>query len=91
MVAIFLFLIANDRQIIDVQYTNGWFSNIWTLLIVGLSCFLGLNNLVKAFASGLGFTPGNAYYPYIGGLSLLVVLFLFWSVFLKKASDVRAD
>lgn len=91
MVAVFLFLIANDRQIIGVQYTNGWFSNLWTLLIVGLSCFLGLNNLVKAFARSFGFTPGNAYYPYIGGLALLVVLFLFWSVLLKKASAVRPD
>jgi Mn2+/Fe2+ NRAMP family transporter len=91
LVAIFLFLIANDKEIIGAQFTNGWFSNIFTLLIVGLSCFLGLNNIVKALANVFGGSLGNQYFYYLALLSFLIVILLFWFVFIKprKGDDVE--
>lgn len=49
IVTIFLLLAVNDRTILPAAYTNGRYTNIFMLLIVGLTCWLGLNNLWKAF------------------------------------------
>lgn len=91
LVAIFLFLIANDKQIIGAQFTNSWLSNLFTLIIVGLSCFLGLNNMVKAFANAAGLSLGDAYLVYVALLSFIIVILLFWLVFVKntKANTVE--
>ncbi|HKK75908.1 MAG TPA: divalent metal cation transporter [Saprospiraceae bacterium] len=84
LVAIFLFLIANDKKIIGHQFTNGWLSNVLTLLIVGLSCFLGLNNVVKAFGNTFGLVLGERYFLYLIILSIIIVILLFWLVFIKQ-------
>lgn len=83
IVAVFLFLVANDKEILGTKYINNWFTNILTLLIVGLSCFIGLNNLLKALAQALNFTVGT-YYIYLVILSSIIVSVLFVVVFLKR-------
>lgn len=49
IVTIFLLLAVNDRSLLTPAYTNGKYFNILMLLIVGVTCWLGLNNLWKAF------------------------------------------
>jgi len=48
VVAIFLLMAVNDRKLIPPAYLNSIWSNLITLLIVVVSCFLGINNLWKA-------------------------------------------
>jgi len=48
IVAIFLLLAVNDTQLLPAKYTNRPFTNVLTILIVGITCFLGLNNIWKA-------------------------------------------
>lgn len=91
LITIFLFLIANDKSILGAQFTNGWFSNLLTLVIVGLTCFLGLNNLIKALGRGLNFELGNYYYFYLIALSVTIVVLIFYLVFIKKESSESVD
>lgn len=48
IVAVFLLLAVNDRELIPPEYTNSLFVNVLMLLIVGITCLLGLNNIWKA-------------------------------------------
>jgi len=50
-VAVFLLLIVNDRELLTCEHINGRVTNLITLLIVGITLFLGLNNLSKAIFS----------------------------------------
>lgn len=83
IVAIFLFLAANDSELLGADFTNRWLSNVLTLGIVGLSCFLGLNNLVKAIGRAFSFSP-KGYFGLIVLISLTIVILLFYKVYLKK-------
>ena len=84
IVAIFLFVAANDKKLLGTQFINKWFSNLLTLVIVGLSCFIGLNNVVKASARTMNLVLGEAYLWVIAIISILVALLLFWVVLLNK-------
>lgn len=84
VVAIFLFMVANDQQILGAEFVNHWLSNIFTLLIVGLSCFVGLNNVCKAVGRTLTFDLGAGYLWWLVGVCILIVLLLFYKVLLKK-------
>lgn len=57
IVAIFLILAVNDRKLIPAAYVNRPLSNVLSLLIVAVTCFLGLNNIWKAV---IGVAPGMA-------------------------------
>lgn len=59
LVTIFLILAVNDKQLIPKKYTNSLLSNVLMLFIVGLSCFLGLNNIWKAVENVL--IPGKQW------------------------------
>lgn len=51
IVTIFLLLAMNDRQLLPKDFLNKPFANIITLLIVGITCFLGLTNIWKALGN----------------------------------------
>ena len=84
IVAIFLLLVANDEGLLSKNYVNKWYSNVLTILIVGLSCFIGLNNVVKASARTLDIELGNTYLSVVGIMSILIVVLLSWLVFFKN-------
>lgn len=84
IVAIFLFLVANDKEILGTKFVNNWLINSLTLLIVGLSCFIGLNNVVKAITNALNVDAGNGYLIYLAILSFIIVDILFIVVFVKR-------
>ncbi len=48
IVTIFLLLAMNDRRLLPTEFINKLFSNLITLLIVGVTCFLGLDNIWRA-------------------------------------------
>lgn len=84
IIAIFLFMVANDQQILGAQFVNNWFSNSFTLLIVGLSCFIGLNNFCKALARTFSFDLGTTYLWWLMVLCFSIVILLFYKVLYKK-------
>ncbi len=51
VIAIFLILAVNDKRLLPSQYCNTFFSNLLMLAIVGITCYLGFNNLWKALSS----------------------------------------
>ncbi len=75
LVAITLLLAANDRSLLG-EYANGFWSNLLTLLIVGVTCFLGLNNLWQALNKTFKILPIDhpMTVPMIVGLSGLILL-----------------
>lgn len=77
IVAIFLFIVANDYRLLGVKYANKPISNLLTLVIVGVSCFIGLNNIVKAIAKLFNILLGYEYLWVLGGLSFLIVILLY--------------
>lgn len=82
LVAVFLILAVNDRNLIPAKYVNSTFSNILMLIIVGVTCFLGFNNIWKAlgrlFPAVLEWPTA---FPLMLGLSGAVVLLLALRIF----------
>jgi manganese transport protein len=61
LVAIFLLLVVNDRQLMGEKGLNGWLSNTLLSLVVAVTLVLGVANVAKAGAAALGYpTPGEA-------------------------------
>ncbi len=48
IVAIFLILAVNDRRLLPEKFINKIVSNVAMLLIVGITCYLGLTNIWRA-------------------------------------------
>ncbi|HQU59765.1 MAG: divalent metal cation transporter [Phaeodactylibacter sp.] len=81
VVAMFLILAVNDHMLIPKAYRNGLVSNLLSLAIVGIACFLGLNNIGKALGS-LSPSLDNLFSLTIcATLSLLIIGWLAWRIF----------
>ncbi len=87
IVTVYLILTVNNRALLGEYATRGWLLNSLFLLIVGVTCFLGLNNLAKALTRTL---PGMADLPpevLNGGILILIAFILFWIVWkLRRVS-----
>lgn len=86
IIAIFLLLTANDKQLLSAQFANGLGLNIITLLIVGITCFLGLHNVWKALEkvfAGMS-DLGNLGFWFNGGLSVLILLSVATRIFSRQ-------
>jgi hypothetical protein len=72
---------VNDRELIPPGYTNSLFINVLMVLIVGVTCLLGLNNIWKALARII---PALAEWPAAIlinlALSGLIMVVLGWRV-----------
>lgn len=85
VVTIALLFAANDKALLGAAYANGFWSNFFTLLIVGVTCFLGLNNIWLALNQVGHFLPKEAMGPIwvmLGG-TVGIVGFLALKVFSK--------
>jgi manganese transport protein len=67
-IAVFLLLVVNDPAVMPRSFLNSPLNNALLLLVVGLTTFLGLTNVVRAAAAGFGSAGG-------GGATVLWVLF----------------
>lgn len=78
VVAIFLVLAVNDKEIMPAAYANSIISNILMLLIVGVAIFLGLNNIWAAIGKMIPTLASSSNLPMLvnAGLSLLCVIAL---------------
>ena len=78
VVTIALLFAANDKKLLGATYANGFWSNFFTLIIVGVTCFLGLNNIWSAINKVGLFLPNDAIVPIwvMGALTTIAVLIL---------------
>ena len=53
IVAVFLILMVNDKSILSKKHLNTSLLNVVSLLIVGITGFLGMNNMLKAIANAV--------------------------------------
>ncbi len=91
IVAIFLLIAVNDRQLIPADYLNSKAINGLMLLIVWVSCFLGLYNLVNAGNKVMAL-PWLQHYPTAVALEILFSFLIVGSIarrifFTNKASQ----
>ncbi|MEM9884651.1 MAG: Nramp family divalent metal transporter [Bacteroidota bacterium] len=82
IVAIFLLLVVNDHQLLPSRYINSVLSNISMLLIVGITCFLGTYNILKALTRAFALDWNtNVMLSISSTISLLIVVVLVGRVF----------
>ncbi len=81
IVAIFLILAVNDRRLLPEKFTNKIVSNVVMLLIVGITCYLGLTNIWRAVENILPILKEN--HLFIQWLNLfLSIAIMAWVGFL---------
>lgn len=76
-ISILLFLLVNDRQLLPTEKLNPLYSNILLLLMVGVTTFLGLVQLLKAGAKIAGETLPDSALPWLGGIAILLIIILY--------------
>lgn len=73
-VASFLLLAVNDRKLLPAEFSNDWFANALLLLIVGVTCMLGLQNIWKSVAAVLAVPDAGATGVWAVQLGLTVLV-----------------
>ncbi len=76
-ISMMLLLLINDQQLIPKDRLNPFVSNMLLLLMVGISSFLGLVQLLKAGAKIGGMSLPENLLPWVGVVALLLMLGLF--------------
>jgi len=86
VITIFLLFAANNVALLGEKYANGFLTNFFTILIVGVTIFLGLNNIWSAINRIGQFVDKNATWPQLtfGVFTLGVVLYLGWTFLGRK-------
>lgn len=88
IVAIFIILVVNDKKIMGAQEVNNLFQNIVMITIMGLTCFLGLNNIGKALIQLSPATISNPLQyliPVYGIISTMIMILIY--AFIKRKID----
>ena len=84
-VAVFLLLIVNDKKLMTPETINKPWLNVLTLLIVWVTIFLGLNNVVKAIIQTFYPGPEHSYYLIlIGLLALRITIWVGNTIMLQR-------
>lgn len=83
IVAIFLMLAVNDRELLTDKYVNSSLTNVIMLLIVGVTSFLGMNNFMKAIMTTFSISDPSLGPKIALAVAILLVAWLGWKVFKK--------
>jgi len=86
VVAIFLIFAVNDNTLLPKVYLNSNLSNLIMILLVSVSCFLGINNIFNAFGKMITSLKMNPETQFITVLVLtaIITLWLVFNFFIKK-------
>ena len=86
IVAIFLILAVNDSSLIPKAYLNSNLSNIIMILLVTVSCFLGVNNIFSALGKTLESLKMSSSFQFnlVTTLTLLIMCWLVYKIFITK-------
>lgn len=88
VIAIFLVLTMNDSDLLG-KYINSRLTNILMLIVLFVCCFLGANNLLKAFQRTLSEEFLNIQEVQVIALllSLIIVVLVSWNLFKKEKGN----
>jgi manganese transport protein len=86
VVAIFLILAVNDSSLIPKAYLNSNLSNIIMILLVTVSCFLGINNIFSALGKTVEIVKmsSSLQFTLVTSLTLFISLWLIYKIFMTK-------
>ncbi len=86
IVAIFLILAVNDSTLIPKEYLNSNFSNIIMILLVTISCFLGINNVFSALGKTVGSLKLNSSLQFniVLTSTILIMCWLIFKLFISR-------
>lgn len=85
IVTIFLLLAINDSSLLPDGYTNSVLANLFMLLIVGVTCFLGSYNILKAISRAISVDFNTSFsFTLCSIISGLILLLLSWKIFINK-------
>ena len=89
IVAIFLILAVNDSNLIPKEYLNSNLTNIIMIILVTVSCFLGINNIFSALGKTVESFKMSADFQFnlVLILTLLIMSWLVFKVFISKKSS----
>jgi len=92
IVAIFLILAVNDSSLIPKEYLNSNLSNIVMILLVTVSCFLGINNIFSAMGKTVEVLKMNPSFQFniVFALTLIIMSWLIFKTFIKKKSSFNS-
>lgn len=85
IVAIFLILAVNDSALIPKEYLNSNMSNTIMILLVTVSCFLGINNIFSALGKTVEVfkMSSGMQFNLVSILTLLIMCWLFFKIFIS--------
>lgn len=89
IITIFLIFAVNDNTLIPKEYLNSNISNIILILLVTVSCFLGINNIFSAAgktASIFKMLP-DLQFKVVLVITSLITTWLIFKVFIQKRND----
>lgn len=81
LVVAFLILAINGRSLLSPQHLNRPWQNLLSLLILAITCFLGINNIWKAAAATFPAWIGAPQWMANLGLSLAITAGVTWKVY----------
>ncbi|MFK8009139.1 MAG: Nramp family divalent metal transporter [Saprospiraceae bacterium] len=86
IVAIFLILAVNDSSLIPKEYLNSNLSNLIMILLVAVSCFLGINNIFSALGETIEAfkMSSEIQFSLVSTLALLVMCWLVFKIFISQ-------
>ena len=86
VVTIFLILAVNDATLLPKKFLNSNFSNIIMIVLVGVSCFLGINNVFNALGKTVEAfkMTEETQFLLVTILTSLIVIGLFFKIFRRK-------
>ncbi len=86
IVAIFLILAVNDSALIPKEYLNSNLSNLIMILLVTVSCFLGINNILSALGKTVKALKMSSAIQFnlVSTLTLLIMCWLIYKIFISQ-------
>jgi len=89
VVALFLIFAVNDRTLLPKAYLNSNLSNVIMILLVSVSCFLGVNNIFNAFGKMVNSFKMNpdTQFTTVLVLTAMISLWLIFNFFIKKSDS----
>lgn len=76
VIAVILFLMMNQTAILPKQHQNSTFYNILSGFVVYLTVLIGLTNLLRALAGGLGFSLPDQNFIFLTSVLIFAVLMI---------------
>ncbi|MFM7090622.1 MAG: NRAMP family divalent metal transporter [Bacteroidota bacterium] len=80
MMTTLLYFLLNDSSLMGTRWINNKLNNILFVLVVSITCWIGLYNVIQAFLKIVD-SPSNFSTIHSAGISLFTLLYIGWVIF----------